>query len=512
MRKLNLETLLMEKFNYNSFRQGQRGIIEDVLKGNNVIALLPTGGGKSICYQLPTYLLEGCTLIISPLVSLMEDQVEQLRQLGEKKVVALNSFLNEKNRQEILFNLPSYKFIFVSPEILQSEYIIQKLKRLRISLFVVDEAHCISQWGHDFRLDYSRLGEVRQLLGMPKCLALTATATHEVLSDIKKSLGLNDPKEHIYSVDRPNIVYSIEEVLSIEDKKEKVLHYIKNLAGPGIIYFSSRVWAERITAYLLEQGVHSVAYYHGGVEQEQRILVQQQFIHNQLDIICCTNAFGMGINKPNIRFIIHFHLPSQMEAYLQEVGRAGRDGKESIAILLYSPFDNELPESLLRGDFPLEEQINAVLSELNYLLEIKIKLTLSREEEERLMSVFGLQETQWRFIRFYLQQANYIKKDVLVKKIDVREMGELLNVRIESRIANKQKKLAYMKHWVADANCRRKGILHYFNEQYTKANSSCCDRCGFDILKYFKDADDVPTVIDFNNWRKELASMLLISE
>src|SRR5690606_18201070 len=322
---MNLNQILKEKFNHTTFREGQKEVIEDIMSGHDVMALLPTGGGKSLCYQLPAQILEGSVLVVSPLVALMEDQVLQIKKMGEKRVIALNSFLTLEKKRRVLPNLHKYKYIFASPEILQSPHILNRLKRIRFSLFVVDEAHCISQWGHDFRPDYSRLGEIRMEIGAPPCLALTATATKEVLEDIRNKLELAQPKMHIHSIDRPNIAIVVKKVESLEEKKEALLKYANELQGPGIIYFSSRLWAENISQYLKDKGFERVAYYHGGMEQEKRMLIQEQFINNQISIICSTNAFGMGVNKSDIRFVIHFHYPSQMEAYLQEIGRAGRD-------------------------------------------------------------------------------------------------------------------------------------------------------------------------------------------
>jgi ATP-dependent DNA helicase RecQ (EC 3.6.1.-) len=276
---MSLENLLKAKTGFSSFKSGQKEIIEDVLARKDVIALLPTGGGKSLCYQLPGYVLEGAVLIVSPLLSLMEDQVQQLKASGEKSVIALNSFLSYSERERLLsLDLYSYKYIFISPEMLQVEKWVKKLQSLQIDLFVVDEAHCVSQWGHDFRTDYLKLGTVKESLGRPPSLALTATATRNVIHDIHSYLNMTSPALHINSVDRHNIAFKVEHLHNNQEKKERLLELVQTLRTPGIVYFSSRAKTEEICEYLQENGVARVAFYHAGIPQEQRILIQQQFL------------------------------------------------------------------------------------------------------------------------------------------------------------------------------------------------------------------------------------------
>ena len=362
---MNMRTVLKEKFGFDEFRPGQKEVIESLMSGRHTLAMLPTGSGKSLCYQLPAYLLNKTVLIVSPLLSLMQDQADQLKMSGEKSVLTLNSFLTLNQKRKALDRLHSYRFIFLSPEMLSLESVIKSLKSIEIGLFVIDEAHCISQWGYDFRPDYLNLGEVRRELNNPLTLALTATATTEVRRDIVSKLEIGQAEEIVSSVDRENIAIIVERLISYDEKLSRVLELVRKFTGSGIIYFSSKKVAESVTGFLQENGIDSVNYYHGGMEQEQRMLIQQQFISGQLKIICATSAFGMGVNKSDVRYVIHFHMPSTMEAYLQEIGRAGRDRKQSVAVLLYSEGDEGLPLHLMEQQLPTDMQIEGVCSFLN---------------------------------------------------------------------------------------------------------------------------------------------------
>ncbi|MFD1738593.1 RecQ family ATP-dependent DNA helicase [Bacillus salitolerans] len=501
---MKLHDILQEKFGYSSFRTGQEEIIGDVLSGQNVLALLPTGAGKSLCYLLPGYMSTGTTIIVSPLLSLMEDQVQQLQLIGEKRAVAINSFLRFEERQKVLNNLNQYRFIYVSPEMLQNKYFINRLKQLTISLFVIDEAHCISQWGHEFRTDYLKLHEVLQDLDHPTCLALTATATEQVLQDIVFALKLTDISFHIHSIDRQNISIKVEELASNDDKKEKLIQLVKKLQGPGMIYFSSRKWAEHICTLLQSAGVEGVAFYHGGMDNEQRLLIQQQFISDQLQLICCTNAFGMGVNKPNVRYVIHFHYPGQIESYLQEIGRAGRDGDKSTAILLYSPDDDDLPEILMMQEFPSVDELDHILTIINE------QIVPGKEiNEEWLLTQSTITETGWRYIKYHLEDNGWIFNNRVLKQLNKKDITTHIMNMTHKRIQYKQLKLHEMRSWIKSKTCRRRTYLSLFNEKQTTTVYPCCDICGYEEEIYVKQSDKNSENNHYLNWQHELKMILL---
>lgn len=329
--------ILKQVFGYSEFRDGQETVINAALNGQDSLVLLPTGGGKSVCYQVPALALSGLTVVISPLISLMQDQVSQLQALGVKAAY-INNSLNRNEQQQIYQQLHNglLKLLYVAPEkVLQHEFK-ERLSHLNISLFAIDEAHCVSHWGHDFRPHYCRLSELKQRFADVPMMALTATADKATRFDIVQQLGLNAPYIHTGSFDRPNIRYTIEEKFK---PLAQLLRYLKEQQNQsGIIYCTSRKRVDEIAEKIADAGMNAAAY-HAGMSNEQRQFVQTGFARDDIQIVVATVAFGMGINKPNVRFVLHYDIPKSIESYYQETGRAGRDGLAAEAIMYFDPAD-----------------------------------------------------------------------------------------------------------------------------------------------------------------------------
>lgn len=344
---LNKARQILQKFyGYEDFRPGQKKVVESLLNRNDTVAIMPTGAGKSICFQIPALLFEGVTLVISPLISLMKDQVDSLRQLGIAAVY-INSSVSKAQLYKDLQDISAgfYKIIYIAPERLTSEYLPDSFKNLNISMVAVDEAHCLSQWGHDFRPSYRNiLNFTNSLRIKPIISAFTATATPEVKIDIINLLGLKQPNVFVTGFDRPNLYFS---VLRGEVKDKFVIDYVKKHQDEaGIIYVGTRKDVDALQVLLEIKGIKA-GRYHAGMTDEERNQMQEDFLYDNLSVMVATNAFGMGIDKPNVRYVIHYNMPKNMEAYYQEAGRAGRDGLSGNCILLYSPQDTQLQKFLI---------------------------------------------------------------------------------------------------------------------------------------------------------------------
>ncbi|HEX2684071.1 MAG TPA: ATP-dependent DNA helicase RecQ, partial [Ferruginibacter sp.] len=356
----DLSTQLQDQFGFDGFKGPQEAIIESLLNGNDTFVIMPTGGGKSLCYQLPAMISEGVAIIVSPLIALMKNQVDLVRSYSSKDDVAhfLNSTLNKGQQKIVKDDLTSgkTKMLYVAPETMTKEENIKFFKGLTISFFAVDEAHCISEWGHDFRPGYRRLREMMDLIDEKiPVIALTATATPKVQSDIVKNLGLRDPKIFISSFNRPNLYYEIQPKINLDQTNKSIVRFIQQHKNKsGIIYTLNRKTTEELAKMLVANGIKSVAY-HAGLDSKLRSERQDQFLNEEVDVIVATIAFGMGIDKPDVRFVIHYNIPKSIENYYQETGRAGRDGMEGKCILYYSHKDVAKLEHLMR-DKPLSER------------------------------------------------------------------------------------------------------------------------------------------------------------
>jgi ATP-dependent DNA helicase RecQ len=366
---MNYLDILKQYWGYDSFRDLQEDIIESVCHGNDTLGLMPTGGGKSITFQVPALAMEGVCIVITPLIALMKDQVQHLR---ERNILA-TAIYTGMSHNDILTALENciygnYKFLYVSPERLTSELFIAKVKAMKVCLITVDESHCISQWGYDFRPSYLKIADIRHILHDVPILALTATATPDVVKDIQEKLGFR--KENVFSMsfERKNLAYVVR---NTEDKKGELLHILKNVPGSAIIYVRNRNKTKEISDELNRNNIAST-YYHAGMDNALKDLRQKKWQSGELRVIVATNAFGMGIDKADVRLVIHTDLPDSPEAYFQEAGRAGRDGKKAYAVALYSSHDKATLTKRIADTFPPKEYIYDVYENLQYYYQIAL--------------------------------------------------------------------------------------------------------------------------------------------
>ena len=361
--------ILEKYYGYKSFRKGQDKIIENILKGKDVLAIMPTGGGKSVCYQVPAMILEGITIVVSPLISLMKDQVDAMKAMGID-CAYINSSLSTLEFNSVLDGVKQnkYKIIYIAPERLDSNEFINVVTQGNISQIAIDEAHCVSQWGHDFRSSYRRIaGFINKLQVRPIVTAFTATATEEVKADIVRQLALQDPEIFLTGFDRENLSININKT---GNKRNYLLKYVEdNKSKSGIIYASTRKEVDAVYEILKDRG-YSVGKYHAGLSDEIRKKNQEEFIHDRISIMVATNAFGMGIDKSNIRYVIHYNMPQNIEGYYQEIGRAGRDGEKSECILLFAPGDIHTHKYLIEIGTENEERKNNQYRKLQQMVDL----------------------------------------------------------------------------------------------------------------------------------------------
>jgi len=367
---------LQKYFGYSAFRFAQKEVIDSVLARKDTVVIMPTGGGKSLCFQIPALCLPGITIVVSPLIALMKDQVDTLTR-NNIPATFINSSLTPGEISQRLTEVREgrCKLVYIAPERFNDQSFIENLGSIKVDLFAIDEAHCISEWGHDFRPSYTRLKNAIVKLGRPTVVALTATATPEVREDIIRQLDLTEYELFVTGFDRPNLEFKVE-LASKQEKLYKLLEFVKGQSGSGIVYAGTRNNADDIAQILTLHDINAINY-HAGLSADERKDIQERFMNNGYDVIVATNAFGMGIDKSNIRYVIHYDMPGTMESYYQEAGRAGRDGLPSTCLLFYNPSDRYLREFFLKGDNPSKENIQEVYETLCKYPEEPVLMTYS---------------------------------------------------------------------------------------------------------------------------------------
>ena len=399
--------VLKEYWGYDGFRPMQEEIITAALEGKDVLAIMPTGGGKSICFQVPGLMRDGITLVVTPLIALMKDQVQNLNDRGVR-ALAIHAGMSRHEVDLALNNAAygDYKFLYLSPERLGTQLFRSYIDVLDVSFIVVDEAHCISQWGYDFRPDYLRIGELRERIDAP-VIAVTATATPSVAQDIMERLGFKEKLLLKSGFERPNLSYIVRQV---EDKYSQILNVCNGVPGTGIVYARNRRKCEELSAFLMAQGV-SASFYHAGLGGQARAERQAAWKSGAVRVMVCTNAFGMGIDKPDVRFVVHYDLPESPEAYFQEAGRAGRDGKRSFAVQLWNSVDVRRAKQIEDVSFPSLEYIEDVYQKLHAFFEIPYDTGMGRQLKfkiEDFCKRFGLQRAPAFYALKYLERTEHL--------------------------------------------------------------------------------------------------------
>ena len=470
-----LRRIAQEKLGYESLRPGQQSAIQSLLDGHDTLAVMPTGSGKSMIYQAASLLLDGPTIVVSPLIALQYDQVGSIEEQNIGGAAVLNSTLGAAEFQETLDALKEGKleFVFLAPEQFNHEETLEQLHAAKPSVFVVDEAHCISEWGHDFRPEYLRLGAVIEELGHPRVLALTATASLPVREEILERLDMQNPRVVVQGFDRPNIWLGVETFYDEAEKKGALIDRVNGADKPGIVYVSTRKHAEEIAALLCERGVKAV-FYHAGMKAKDREAAQEGFMQDEAEVIVATTAFGMGVNKENVRFVFHYDISDSVDSYYQEIGRAGRDGERADAILFYCSKDLAIHRFLTGSGKVDADEVELVAK---VILEHKKAI-----DPLRLREILDIPQTRLMQVLSYLEELHVIEIQSNGNVVacdnppDLDEAAEESARLHESRRQFVRSRIEMIRGYAELQDCRRKYLLNYFGEEL---NEPCgfCDNC-----------------------------------
>ena len=469
--KPTVEQVAAEKFGYESLRPGQKEAVQAVLDGHDVLVVQPTGSGKSAIYQLAGLLIEGSTVIVSPLIALQKDQVDSISNNGAAEAVLVNSTQRVAESKAAWERIEegAVEYIFLAPEQLKKPEVLEKLKAANVSLFVVDEAHCVSEWGHDFRPDYLQLGAVIDTLDRPRILAMTATASPEVRSEIIERLRMQKAKVFVRGFDRPNIYLRVDHFESEDKKREALVHRVRWAEKPGIIYVSTRKNAEEIMAGLSEEGIDSV-FYHGGLKAKDRETIHERFMSGDAEVIVATNAFGMGVDKANVRFVYHYDVSDSLDAYYQEVGRAGRDGEKAEAVLFFRS-ENIGAQGFKTGQGKLDVKVVEEIAE-------KIAAEEQPVSPKEIAAETDLSERKLDSVLHLLEDAGAIQAlptgEVIANEdADLSQAAQAAAEQQELRGRMKKQRLEQMRAYAEGSTCRRAVLLQYFGDEF----SGPCDNC-----------------------------------
>lgn len=462
-------------FGIEELRPGQKVIIETVMNGGNALGVMPTGAGKSLCYQLPALFLPKATVVVTPLLSLMHDQTVKLEEAGVE-ATHLDSTLTSREEKQAVKAVKNghNSLVYVTPERLECPEYLEALKKGGVSLLVVDEAHCVSQWGHDFRPAFLSIRRAIEALGNPPVLALTATATPSVEKDILEQLNLKNIKICHTGVDRTNLLFEVYRTVNAEMKFQRLTSIINENNGTGIIYVSTVKLANELHAQLLKAGFIA-GKYHGRMRMKDREAVQEDFMSNRYRVIVATKAFGLGIDKPDVRFVIHYTFPDSVESYYQEAGRAGRDGNKSVAALLYRLEDKRVHSFFLGGKYPNRSDAAQLYSTLIRVTEMGAKTATL----DGLISVSGIVKKKVQVLLAYLEKEKIIqnRKGISLKKIFTQgeELDKFLN-HYEERLGQDKKRIQDIMKYGQTTECRAQFFRDYFGEKH---GESCkkCDNC-----------------------------------